>query len=84
MLGCGRRSSIKGLLWANEIERRSGGELLIPTMIFIFGADIKTAGSASILISLGVVLMGIWRYWRLDAMPKRRQSWRKSSSWSPV
>jgi uncharacterized membrane protein YfcA len=50
----------------------AGGELLIPTLIFIFGADIKTAGSASILISLGVVLMGIWRYWRLDAIPKGR------------
>jgi uncharacterized protein len=48
------------------------GELLIPTLIFVFGADIKTAGSASILISLGVVLMGIWRYWRLDAIPKGR------------
>jgi uncharacterized protein len=26
----------------------AGGELLIPTMMFIFGADIKTAGTASI------------------------------------
>lgn len=50
----------------------AGGELIIPTLVFIFGADIKTAGSASILISLGVVLMGIWRYWRLDAIPKGR------------
>ena len=33
----------------------AGGELLIPTLIFIFGADIRTAGSASILISLGIV-----------------------------
>jgi uncharacterized membrane protein YfcA len=40
--------------------------------LFIFGADIRTAGSASILISLGVVLMGIWRYWRLAAIPSGR------------
>ena len=29
----------------------AGGELLVPTMMFIFGADIKTAGTASIVIS---------------------------------
>ena len=50
----------------------AGGELLIPTLIFVFGADIRTAGSASILISLCVVVMGIWRYWRLGAIPKGR------------
>jgi uncharacterized membrane protein YfcA len=47
----------------------AGGELLIPALILIFGADIKTAGSASILISLGVVSIGLWRYWRADAIP---------------
>ena len=40
----------------------AGGELLIQTLIFIFGTDIRTAGSASILISLGIELMGLWRY----------------------
>ncbi len=50
----------------------AGGELLIPTLIFLFGVDIKTAGSASILISLGVVLTGLWRYRRLDAIPHGR------------
>jgi hypothetical protein len=47
----------------------AGGELLIPTLVLIFGADIRTAGSASILISLGVVLTGVWRYWRAEAVP---------------
>jgi uncharacterized membrane protein YfcA len=50
----------------------AGGELLIPALILIFGADIKTAGSASILISLGVVLIGLWRYWQADAIPMGR------------
>jgi len=50
----------------------AGGELLIPALILIFGADIKTAGSASILISLGIVSMGLWRYWRADAIPTWR------------
>jgi uncharacterized protein len=62
-IGIGLVSSMLGV---------AGGELLIPTLMFIFGADIKTAGSASILISLGVVLTGIWRYWRLGAIPEGR------------
>jgi uncharacterized protein len=61
-LGIGLVSSMLGV---------AGGELLIPTLIFVFG-DIRTAGSASILISVGVVLSGIYRYWRLDAIPKGR------------
>ena len=48
----------------------AGGELLIPALVLIFGADIKTAGSASILISLAIVSIGLWRYWRADAVPR--------------
>ena len=40
----------------------AGGELLIPTFVFIFGADIKTAGSASLLVSLPTVAVGVLRY----------------------
>jgi uncharacterized protein len=50
----------------------AGGELLIPALILVFGADIKTAGSASILISLGVVLIGLWRHWRAGTIPLGR------------
>ena len=49
----------------------AGGELLIPTMTFIFGADIKTAGTASIVISVCVVTSGLWHYWRSGAMETR-------------
>lgn len=59
-IGIGLVSSLLGV---------AGGELLIPTLMFIFGADIKTAGSASILISLGVVVSGLWRYSRLGMIP---------------
>lgn len=62
-IGIGLVSSMLGV---------AGGELLIPSLMFIFGADIKTAGSASILISLGIVLVGLWRYWRLGAVPSGR------------
>jgi uncharacterized membrane protein YfcA len=42
----------------------AGGEFIIPILIFIFGADIRTAGTASVLISIPVVLTGVARHWR--------------------
>jgi uncharacterized protein len=47
----------------------AGGELLIPTLVFVFGADIRIAGSASLLISLAIVTTGVWRYHRVGALP---------------
>ena len=40
----------------------AGGEFIIPTLLFIFGADIKTAGTASVLISTPLVLTGVARH----------------------
>jgi uncharacterized membrane protein YfcA len=40
----------------------AGGELIIPTLVFAFGADIKTAGTASLLVSIPTVAVGILRY----------------------
>ena len=40
----------------------AGGELIIPILIFVFGADIKTAGTASVLISVPIVIAGIARH----------------------
>ena len=40
----------------------AGGELIIPILIFIFGADIKTAGTSSVLISVPIVVAGIARH----------------------
>jgi uncharacterized protein len=40
----------------------AGGELIIPILIFAFGADIRTAGTASVLISLPIVMTGITRH----------------------
>jgi uncharacterized membrane protein YfcA len=40
----------------------AGGELIIPILIFAFGADIRTAGTASVLISIPVVLTGVVRH----------------------
>lgn len=59
-LGVGAVSSMLGV---------AGGELLIPALVFLFGADIRIAGTASLLISLAIVATGVSRYHRADALP---------------
>jgi uncharacterized membrane protein YfcA len=62
-LGVGVVSSMLGV---------AGGELLIPALFFVFGAEIQTAGSASLMISLVIVATGIWRYAKDGAIPTWR------------
>ena len=40
----------------------AGGELIIPTLLFVFGADIVTAGTVSLLVSLPTVGVGVIRH----------------------
>lgn len=42
----------------------AGGELLIPTLILLFGVPLKLAGSLSLAVSLPTMLMGFARYSR--------------------
>ncbi len=42
----------------------AGGELLIPTIVLLFGADIKLAGSLSLAVSLPTMIVGFSRYSR--------------------
>lgn len=42
----------------------AGGELLIPTIILLFGADVKLAGSLSLAVSLPTMITGFARYSR--------------------
>ena len=42
----------------------AGGELLIPTLVLLFGLDIKLAGSLSLAVSLPTMLVGVARYSR--------------------
>jgi uncharacterized membrane protein YfcA len=42
----------------------AGGELLIPTIILLFGADVKLAGSLSLAVSLPTMIVGFARYSR--------------------
>ncbi len=51
----------------------AGGELIIPTLIFGYGVDIRTAGTASLLISLPTILTGMSRYARKGAYSDNRQ-----------
>lgn len=47
----------------------AGGELLIPTLVLLFGADIKLAGSLSLVVSLPTMVVGFVRYSRDGAFP---------------
>jgi uncharacterized protein len=49
----------------------AGGEIIIPTLVFAYGADIVTAGTASLLISLPTVAVGTARYACQRAYPSR-------------
>ncbi len=40
----------------------AGGELLIPTLVLLYGLDIKLAGSLSLMISLPTMIVGFARY----------------------
>ncbi|RQW43585.1 sulfite exporter TauE/SafE family protein [Novosphingobium sp. LASN5T] len=42
----------------------AGGELLIPTLVLLFGTDIKLAGSLSLAVSLPTMIVGFSRYSR--------------------
>lgn len=40
----------------------AGGELLIPTIVILYGVDVKLAGSLSLAISLPTIIVGFVRY----------------------
>lgn len=42
----------------------AGGELLIPTLVLLYGIDIKLAGSLSLAVSLPTMIVGFIRYRR--------------------
>jgi uncharacterized membrane protein YfcA len=52
----------------------AGGELLIPTLILLFGVDIKLAGSLSLAVSLPTMLVGFARYSRDGSFAVLRRS----------
>ena len=45
----------------------AGGEFLIPSLVLLFGADVKVAGSLSLAVSLPTMLVGFTSYSRDDS-----------------
>jgi len=52
----------------------AGGELLIPTIVLLFGIDIKLAGSLSLAVSLPTMIVGFSRYSRDGSFDVLRRS----------
>jgi len=52
----------------------AGGELLIPTLVLLFGADIKLAGSLSLAVSLPTMIAAFTRYSRDQSFAVLRKS----------
>lgn len=50
----------------------AGGELIIPTLILVFGVEVKVAGTASLIISTATILVGFLRYLRRGSYGERR------------
>lgn len=46
----------------------AGGELIIPTLVILFGIDIKLAGSLSLCISLPTMIVAFYRYTKSGAI----------------
>jgi uncharacterized membrane protein YfcA len=53
----------------------AGGELLIPTLILLFGVDVKLAGSLSLAVSLPTMLAGFARYSRDSTFAVLSRNW---------
>lgn len=53
----------------------AGGEFLIPTLVLLFGADIRLAGSLSLAVSLPTMLVGFTRYSRDQSFSVLRENW---------
>lgn len=66
-VGIGLVSSLLGV---------AGGELIIPVFILLFGADVKLAGSMSILISLPTIAVGLSRHFGAGSGLRASALWR--------
>ena len=49
----------------------AGGELIIPTLVLVFGVAVKEAGTASLIISTATIIVGFIRYLRRGAYNNR-------------
>ncbi len=54
----------------------AGGELLIPTIVLLFGVNLQLAGSLSLAVSLPTMVTGFTRYSRDQSFSVIRTQWR--------
>ena len=54
----------------------AGGELLIPTIVLLFGVDLKLAGSLSLAVSLPTMLVAFARYSQNQSFKVVRSEWK--------
>lgn len=54
----------------------AGGELLIPTIMLLFGADLRLAGSIALAVSLPTMITGFARYSRDGSFAVIRTEWK--------
>jgi uncharacterized membrane protein YfcA len=53
----------------------AGGEFLVPTLVLLFGTDVKLAGSLSLVVSIPTMLVGFTRYSRDESFSVLRKNW---------
>ena len=61
----------------------AGGELLIPTIVLLYGIDIKVAGSLSLAVSLPTMLVAFARYSRDQSFAVLVENRPSCSPWQP-
>lgn len=54
----------------------AGGELLIPTIVLLFGVDVRLAGSLSLVVSIATMISAFSRYSRDNSFAVVHQEWR--------
>jgi uncharacterized membrane protein YfcA len=62
-----------GIGWVSSVLGVAGGELLVPTLVFAFGAGVKVAGTGSLLVSLPALCVGLGRYTHAGLLPSREE-----------
>lgn len=56
----------------------AGGELIIPVFILLFGADVKLAGSMSILVGIPTIAVGLMRHFGPESVLRAGPVWRRT------
>lgn len=59
----------------------AGGELLIPTLVLLYGIPIKLAGTLSLLISIPTLLVALWGFQRSSLLANIVARWRSLLIW---